>query len=63
MLLLGVLDETRKKVEQKREYFHFEIQIIDGIQKIKDQKYGIYIMEEKIKGRVFVYFRSQIGQN
>ena len=39
--------ETKKKVEQKKESFHSGLRRILGIQKIRDQSYGITSIHEK----------------
>ena len=44
--LLTKLEKMQKNQGPKREYFLFVIIIIIGIQKIKDQNYGIYIIQK-----------------
>ena len=45
----GGLEETKKNLVRKKEYFLSERQNIDGILKIKGPNYGISIIHEKIK--------------
>ena len=47
MVQWGGADEMRKKLEPKKDFFHTEMNLVNGIQKIKDQNYGTYLMEEK----------------
>ena len=39
--------EMKRKLEQKRDSFHIEMNLGNGIQKIKDLNYGIYLTEKK----------------
>ena len=42
--ILAGARRDEEKVEQKKEFFHLEIIIINGILKNKDLKYGVYLM-------------------
>ena len=46
------LEEMRKKAGQKKESSHLEMNHIIGMQKIKDQNYGTYIMGLKMKMKI-----------
>ena len=63
MLFLGELEEMKKNLVQKRESTLLEIKIIDGIQKIKDQNFGISTMQEFTKMRALEFSHFQTGQN
>ncbi len=63
MQFLEVLEEMRKNLVLKRESTLLEIKTIDGIQKIKDQSYGISIMENILKGSLLEFFHYQTGQS
>ena len=39
-------EEMKKNLEPRKEFFLLGIQIIDGIQKIKNLNYGIYLIQK-----------------
>ena len=57
-----VLEEMRKRPEQKRGFFHIEMNLDSGTPKIKGLSCGIYLMEEKAMVNILEYFQFQIGQ-
>ena len=63
MLYLEELEGMNKNQGQKRESTLLEIKIIDGIQNLKDQNYGMYIMEDTQKVSLLEYSHYQTGQN
>ena len=63
MLFLEELEGMKKNLVQKRESTLLEIKITDGIQKTKDQNFGISTMQEFTKMRVLEFSHFQTGQN
>ena len=63
MLLLEALEEMRKNQEPKKEFFHLEHPLINGILKINVQNFGLYIILELIRVKVPEFFHYQIGQS
>ena len=63
MLFLEELEGMKKNLVQKRESTLLEIKITDGIQKIKDQNFGIFTMQEFIKMKALEFSHFQTGQN
>ena len=62
--VLVELDVMKKNQEQRENLLILEIKIIDGIQKIKDQNFGIFItMEDTQKVSQLEYSHYQTGQN
>ena len=56
------LEEIRKKQELRKDSFRTEMNSDNGIQKIKDQNFGIYLMGEKKLANILEYFQFQTGQ-
>jgi hypothetical protein len=63
MLFLVELEGMKKNLVQKRESTLLEIKITDGIQKTKDQNFGISTMQEFIKMNLLEFSHFQTGQN
>lgn len=61
--VFGGARRDEENQEQKREFTLLEIKTIDGIQKIKDQSYGIFIMEDIQKVSLLEFSHYQTGQN
>jgi hypothetical protein len=53
----------KKKLEQRKDFFHLETNSDFGILKNKDQSYLIYIIERKIIEKILGFFQLVIGQN
>ena len=58
---LEEVEEMKKKQEQKNDFFHIEMILGNGTQKIKDQNYGISLMGSIFKVSIFVHFQLVIG--
>src|SRR5580765_8295052 len=56
-----VPEEMKRKQEQRRDFFHTGMNSDNGIRKIKDLNCGIYLTGKKIRGNIFVFFRSATG--
>ena len=56
MLPSAVLEEMKKKQERKRDSFHTEMSLDNGIQKINDPNCGIYLIVKNTMGNIFVFF-------
>ena len=52
MPVLVAQEEMKKKQEPKKEFFLYEMNLVNGIQSCKDLNYGISIMEEFIKEKM-----------
>src|SRR3990167_8578816 len=63
MLVLAEPVEMKKKQEPKNVSFLIEMSLANGIQKIKDLNYGIYLMAKKILANIFDVSQLATGQN
>ncbi len=61
-MLLEEEDVMKKKQEQKNVSFHIEMILDNGIQKINDQNFGIFLMENILKENILELFQLVIGQ-
>ena len=57
------VEGTRRNQEPKKEYFHLETNLANGIQKHKDQSCGIIIIQLLMKENLLGYSLYQAGLN
>ena len=58
---IGGAREMKKNLELKKEFFHLETPLGNGIQKHKDLNYGISIMALLMRANLLEYFHYQVG--
>ena len=55
-------DEMNKKPEPKNDFFLIEMNLVNGILKIKDPNFGIYLMVKKTLESILEHFLLVIGR-
>ena len=61
-VVLKKLRSLNGHFRRKKDFFHTEMNLVNGIQKIKGQNCGIYLTEEKTMENTLEFFQFLIGQ-